>query len=122
MNNENKKLLDDVIKVKLENLMTIKSLPDGAELNQEEVNELAELYKLRIEEEKCEQELQNEIKQLQEQKLERRFKYGVMAGLGVLQLAFYATWVHVGLKFEESGTLRSNVFRSVTNCFKPRFK
>lgn len=69
---------------------------------------------------KCDKELELKREQLEEQKKDRYLKYGVDAGLGLLTLAFYGTWMKKGFKFEETGALCSGTFKNLISNFKPK--
>ena len=106
---EIKTMLDEEIKSEIESLK-------GFDFESEErivaVENLAKLYKLRIEEAKNAQEIVREKK--------NQWIRVVMdtAGL-VLPLAFYARWMKKGFQFEKDGTFTSTTFRGLFNRFRP---
>jgi hypothetical protein len=63
---------------------------------------LAKLYKLRTDEE------------------DRWIKFAVDASTVVLPLVFYAVWMGLGLRFEETGSFTSTTFRGLISHFRPK--
>lgn len=95
------------------------SLKPGSEEYARAVEDLAKLYRLRIEENKASAEHSDKECEKTERILERCLKYGVeIAGI-ILPLLFYAHWMTKGFKFEETGTFTSTTFRGLFNRFKP---
>lgn len=109
---EIKTLLNEEIKEGFESLSDVQLSND--EYTRASDN-LVKLYKLKIEEEKNEQDRkdQNRI---------RIIGYILEGASIVLPLGFYGIWMKRGLKFEESGTFTSNTFRGLISNFKPRRK
>ena len=123
-------LLGEEIKEEIQNLST---LEPGSKEKSTAIEDLATLYRLRIEELKndgdlnekyysreCEGQLKKD--QLSEQVKDRYFRLGVEAAGIVLPLIFYAAWMKRGFKFEENGTFTSTTFRGLFNRFKPTKK
>lgn len=74
------------------------------------IEDISKLYKLRIEESKTSEE---------DKKIDRYIRYGLeLLGI-VLPLCFYAKWMRIGLKFEETGTFTSQTFKGLLNRFRP---
>lgn len=130
MNDETKGLLEETIKEEINNLTTLKS---GSEEKSTAIDDIAKLYKLKIDESKVvndaqEKEIQRitenslRAQQLTEQTKERYFRFGAEAAGIILPLIFYATWMRKGFKFEESGTFTSTTFRGLFQKFKPTKK
>lgn len=130
MGTEIKKMLEEEIKSEIENLATLKT---GSDEHSSAVEDLAKLYKLKIEEDKTAIEYlekaqsrksDNELKdaQLKETIKDRYFRIGIAAAELVLPLMFYATWMNKGFKFEETGTYTSRTFGGLINRFKPTKK
>ena len=130
MDEEIRDLLGEVIKTEIRNLST---LEPGSKEKSTAIEDLAKLYKLRIEETKNEwdfsekydaREGDKQLKkdQLEEQVKDRYFRLGVEAAGIILPLIFYAIWMKRGFKFEETGTYTSTTFRSLFNRFKPTKK
>jgi hypothetical protein len=127
MRDEIKVLLEEEIKSEIGNLS---NLSPGTEEHTTAIENLAKLYKLKIEETKNEKELSETVnvremehqlkrEQLTEQVKDRYFRIGIdVAGL-VLPLIFYASWMNKGFKFEETGTFTSTTFRGLFNRFRP---
>ncbi|MDD3204218.1 MAG: hypothetical protein PHS74_00565 [Lachnospiraceae bacterium] len=130
MNDETKGLLEETIKEEINNLTTLKT---GSEEKSTAIEDIAKLYKLKIDESKVvndaqEKEIQRKTdtslkeQQLTEQTKERYFRFGAEAAGIILPLIFYATWMRKGFKFEESGTFTSTTFRGLFQKFKPTKK
>lgn len=102
------------------------SLSPGSSEQKIAIENLATLYKLKIEETRNYLDLDDKTatRKLEKEKMEkeikdRYFKLGVdVAGI-VLPLIFYATWMRKGLKFEETGTFTSTTFKGLINRFRP---
>ena len=130
MDEEIRKLLEEEIKTEIRDLST---LEPGSKEKSTAIEDLAKLYKLRIEETKNEWDfsekydaregdIQLKKDQLEEQVKDRYFRLGVEAASIILPLIFYAIWMKRGFKFEETGTYTSTTFRSLFNRFKPTKK
>lgn len=130
MDEEIRKLLEEEIKTEIRDLST---LEPGSKEKSTAIEDLAKLYKLRIEETKNEldfdekyydRENDKQLKkdQLEEQVKDRYFRLGVEAAGIILPLIFYAAWMKRGFKFEETGTYTSTTFRGLFNRFKPTKK
>jgi len=124
---ETRSLLEEEIKAEIRDLST---LQPGSKEKTEAIEDLARLYKLKIEETKnvldydekirgykCDDKLKKS--QLTEQVKDRYFKLGVEAASIVLPLIFYAAWMKRGFKFEEKGTYTSTTFKGLFNRFRP---
>ena len=130
MDEEIRKLLEEEIKAEIRDLSTLES---GSKEKSTAIEDLAKLYKLRIEETKNEwdftekyesrnSDIQFKKDQLEEQVKDRYFRFGVEAAGIILPLIFYAIWMKRGFKFEETGTYTSTTFRSLFNRFRPTKK
>ena len=130
MDEEIRKLLEEEIKTEIRDLST---LEPGSKEKSTAIEDLAKLYKLRIEEtknewdfnekyESLESDIQFKKEQLEEQVKDRYFRFGVEAAGIILPLIFYAIWMKRGFKFEETGTYTSTTFRGLFNRFKPTKK
>ena len=130
MDEEIRKLLGEEIKAEIRDLST---LEPGSKEKSTAIEDLAKLYKLRIEETKNEwdfnekyesrdSDIQFKKDQLEEQVKDRYFRFGVEAAGIILPLIFYAIWMKRGFKFEETGTYTSTTFRGLFNRFKPTKK
>jgi len=130
MDEEIRKLLEEEIKAEIRDLST---LEPGSKEKSTAIEDLAKLYKLRIEETKNEwdftekyesrvSDIQFKKDQLEEQVKDRYFRFGVEVAGIILPLIFYAVWMKRGFKFEETGTYTSTTFRSLFNRFKPTRK
>lgn len=127
MCDEIKVLLEKEIKSEIKNLSDLKL---GSEEHTAAIENLAKLYRLKIEETKNEKELSDAFdarkqeyrlkrEQLSEQVKDRYFKIGIEAAGLILPLVFYASWMKKGFKFEETGTFTSTTFRGLFNRFRP---
>lgn len=137
MDEEIRNLLSEEIKTEIEDLS---SLEPGSKEKSQAVENLATLYRLKIEESKADwdadekynrrimeenqQSVENAQKseQLSEQVKDRYFRVGIAAAEIVLPLAFYALWMKKGFKFEETGTYTSTTFRGLFSRFRPTKK
>jgi len=130
MDEEIRKLLEEEIKREIRDLSTLE--PRSKEKSTA-IEDLAKLYRLRIEETKNEwdftekyesrdSDIQFKKDQLEEQVKDRYFRLGVEAAGIILPLIFYGIWMRKGFKFEETGTFTSTTFRSLFNRFKPTKK
>lgn len=130
MDEEIRKLLEEEIKTEIRDLST---LEPGSKEKSTAIEDLAKLYKLRIEETKNEwdfnekyesrdSDIQFKKDQLEEQVKDRYFRFGVEAAGIILPLIFYAIWMKRGFRFEETGTYTSTTFRGLFNRFKPTKK
>jgi len=130
MNEEIRDLLGEEIKTEIRNLST---LEPGSEEKSTAIDDLAKLYRLRIEEtrnewdfnekyESRDSDIQFKKDQLEEQVKDRYFRLGLEAAGIILPLIFYAVWMKRGFRFEETGTYTSTTFRGLFNRFKPTKK
>ena len=128
MNEENRNLLNEAIKVEFENLSYLGS---GSKEKSAAIEDLQKLYKLNIEETKNVMEIDEKVRsresderikrlEIAEKKKERWTKFGEGTGKFLLDLGFCAVWMGLGLMFEETGSLRSPVFRNLWSAFRPK--
>lgn len=115
-------------------------LEAGSKEKSAAIDDLTQLYKLRIEEnksvwdadEKFERRVMekeanardNEVKrtQIAEQVKDRYFRVGIAAAELVLPLIFYGVWMTRGFKFEETGAYASLTFKELIKRFRPTKK
>lgn len=132
-----KDLLNEEIAMEIQNLSEFKA---GSDEKSSAIDDLAKLYKLRIEENKSEWDVDEKYdrrvmeeeantkddelkqKQLEEQVKERYFRVGVAAAELMVPLIFYGIWMRKGFKFEETGTYTSKTFTGLINRFRPTKK
>lgn len=130
-------LLDEEIRSEL---LQLADLNLGSKEKTAAVEDLTKLYRLKLEETKNEMEfgekyerrrMENEQsdlealareKQMKEQVKERYIRVGIAAAELVLPLVFYAAWIRMGLKFEETGAFTSTTFKGLINRFRPTKK
>ena len=121
-------------------IQALSSLNSGSKEKSTAIDDLTNLYKLRIEESKNEWEYDEkynrrvmedeagtrdaEMKrnQLSEQIKDRYFRLGIAAAELMIPLMFYGIWMKRGFKFEETGTFTSQTFKNLFNRFKPTRK
>lgn len=108
MSKENKEMLDGAIRTGIEELSVLES---GSDEKQKEVENLTKLYKLQIEEEKNEKELEESRKKNFSDKLIA----GAQVGISLLGIGVGCYWTKRSFKFEETGTLTSTAGRSLLN-------
>ena len=132
-----KDLLNEEIAMEIQNLSEFEA---GSDKKSSAIDDLAKLYKLRIEENKSELDADEKYdrrvmegeantkddelkqKQLEEQVKERYFRVGVAAAELMVPLIFYGIWMRKGFKFEETGTYTSKTFTGLINRFRPTKK
>ena len=134
MDDKIKEMLDERIQSQIE---YIASLDDDDENKTKAIDDLVQLYKLRIEESKNDKELEEkkerrlmELEQeslkaendLKEQRKDRIIKIVLTAAEVGLPLLFYGRWMKKGFKFEETGSFSSTTFRGLFSKFKPTRK
>ncbi|MGI6124644.1 MAG: hypothetical protein ACOYIG_10775 [Acetivibrionales bacterium] len=130
MDEEIRKLLKEEIKTEIRDLST---LEPGSKEKSTAIEDLAKLYRLRIEEtrnewdfnekyESRDSDMQFKKNQLEEQVKDRYFRLGVEVASIILPLIFYGIWMRKGFKFEETGTFTSTTFRGLFNRFRPTKK
>ncbi len=121
-------------------IQALSGLNAGSKEKSTAIDDLAKLYKLRIEESKNDWEYDEkynrrvmeeeagtrdeEMKrtQLSEQIKDRYFRLGIAAAELMIPLMFYGIWMKKGFKFEETGTYTSTTFRGLFNRFRPTKK
>lgn len=116
MDDEIRNLLNEEIKQQIQDLS---SLEAGSDKKSKATEDVVKLCKLAVEEEKTEQNLCEQQKQLNEQTKDRYVKIGIAAAEIILPLIFYACWIRKGLKFEETGSFTSATFKGLINRFRP---
>lgn len=129
-----KEMLDERIQSQIE---YIASLDDDDENKTKAIDDLVQLYKLRIEESKNDKELEEKKERrlmeseqealkaendLKEQRKDRIIKIVLTAAEVGLPLLFYGRWMKKGFKFEETGSFSSTTFRGLFSKFKPTRK
>lgn len=130
MNDEIRDLLEEEIKTEIRDLSTLEA---GSKEKSTAIEDLAKLYRLKIEETRNEWDFNEKYEsrdsdilfkkdQLGEQVKDRYFRLGVEAASIILPMIFYAAWMKRGFRFEESGTYTSTTFRGLFNRFKPTKK
>lgn len=128
MDNENIiELLNGEIENEIRNLGTFDS---GSKEKSDAIDDLVQLYKLRIEENKLaiestDKELKrsnDEAANLREdewRKKERYLRLGITGAELIVPLIFYGIWMNKGFRFEETGSITSKTFNGLINRFRP---
>jgi hypothetical protein len=134
MGKEIEDLLREEIKNQIEGLSDFES---GSEEKLKAIKGVAELYKLKIDEEKAkadssdkeerrrtendfgQRECTLKEEEAKELKKDRLIRACISGAELVLPLLFYSVWMKKGLKFEETGTFTSTTFRGLLNRFRP---
>ena len=111
-----KDMLTNQIDTEIQNLATMES---GSEEKSKAVEDLAKLYRLKIEETKVEKECLINKDGCENQKLVDRARLGLEAAGIIIPMIFYSVWMKKGFKFEETGTFTSSTFKGLTKFFKP---
>lgn len=128
---KNKKLLSEKIK---EGFESLSSMQNGSEEKSKAVDDVTKLYKLKIEEEKTEAEVQKlkiEEAKLEAEREEKKTQQkevfyntlinaGVQIGLAIGGWFAYDVWHKRGLKFEETGTITSPETRNLISRMLPK--
>lgn len=123
-------MLEDVLKGEIEK---IPDLQAGSKEHSEQVNAVATLYKLNIEETENERSFQDRSEktfeterefELKQKEARSRFWIGVAGvakdiGIAVATMIAYGLWMNKGFEFEETGTFTSTTFRNFFGKFKP---
>ena len=112
-----KHLLDEEIEAEFENLS---SMEPGSDERAKATEDLAKLYKLRIDEIKAETERDDKKAQRKEVILDRCLNIGLQVGLTVGGWLVYDIWHRRGLKFEETGTITSPMTRNLVSRMLPK--
>lgn len=136
---EKEQNVKDLLKEELVNeIQAISSMETGSEEQQRAVDNFNILYKLNLDQEKIDNDLDQREKQRdfeyakEEQRIdedrerkaeERKNKYiqwGIDIASLVLPLSLYTKWLSKGFKFEQTGTFTSTTFRDLLKHIKPR--
>lgn len=124
MKDKAQKLLDEVI---VEEIQNLSNLDSGSSEKSSAVEDLTNLYKLKIEEAKIEQskverseDMDLKQTQLKSQAFERWLNIGVQVGLAIGGWIAYDVWNRRGLRFEETGTITSHMNRNLFSRMLPR--
>lgn len=126
MGDKNRKLLDQAIE---QEILKLETLEPGSKERSDVVIAINQLYKLRIEEDKIEQENAASTREevLKQAELRSRFfdrlaNIGLQVGLTGLSLFAYNKWFNRGLKFNETGTITDPMTKGLLNRLLPSRK
>lgn len=121
---EIRNLLGEEIKGEIQKLS---SLNAGSDEKSKAIDDVAKLYRLKIEEEKADTEridLQDkrasEEIQRRDQKIDRLINVGVQAGVTIGGWIVYDIWHRRGLKFEQTGVVTSPWTRNLMSKMFPK--
>lgn len=115
--------IKQMLEEEIENqIVELKSLEAGSEEKSRATEDLAKLYKAKIEETKVEADANNKKHELNDQVKDRYWRYGIEIGLGLIAIGFNAVVFSRGMKFEETGTYTSGTFRRFMGNFPKPFK
>ena len=119
MENENRELLDEVIKKTLEDISYMKT---GAKERADAIEELREIYRLKIEDDKNNWEYNDRAEKRaaeeKAQKKDRRIKVGLEITSIFAPIIAYGTLFAKGLKFEETGAIASSMMKNLLSKIK----
>ena len=117
-------LLDEVIVDEIKNLSVMET---GSQQKSKAVEDLTQLYKLKIEEAKIKQAERDRLEekefretQAKSQFLDRCINVGLQIGLAVGGWIAYDIWNRRGLRFEETGTITSQWTRNLLSKMVPK--
>lgn len=126
-NNMRDKIQESLDKVIEQEINEVSSLATGSKEKTAAVNDLTELYKLRIEEAKIEQakvdkryDVESKQAQLNSQAMDRWVNIALQVGLTLSGLIAYNVWFKRGLRFEETGTITSPMTRNLLSRMLPK--
>lgn len=124
MENKVRELLDEVIIDKVESLKNLQ----GDERDKA-IEELANIHKMRIEEEKIEvsrteseNEKQLKLDERKSQNLNQWVNIGIQAGLTIGSWIAFTLWQRSEQKFEQTGTPSTPIFRNLLSRMTPNLK
>ena len=114
-------------------IIDLASFKSGSKEKADAIDDLATLYKLRIEEVKAEMDLDDKVdardsedryrqEQLKERTKDRYINLGIAAAGIVLPLIFNCVWMSKGFEFEKTGTFTSTTFRNLFSRFRTTTK
>ena len=119
MKDKNQKLLDEALEREFSNLSNLAS---GTNEKTAAVEDLCNLYRLKVEEAKIEQTKIEKEKMFKHQSLDRWLNFGLGAGTTIGGWLFYTGWQRSQQKFELSGTVTNSMFRNLLSNMIPRLK
>ena len=136
---EKEQNVKDLLKEELVNeIQAISSMETGSEEQQRAVDNFSILYKLNLEQEKIDNDIDQREKQRDfeyakeeqridedrerkvEEKKNKYIQWGIDIASLVLPLSLYTKWLSKGFKFEQTGTFTSTTFRDLLKHIKPR--
>ena len=110
-------LLDERIEKEIQNLPNLEA---GTKERSAAVEDLSNLYKLRIEEAKIEREREIKYAQLGAQTKDRVANVLTQFGVAAIGVIAYNAWFRDGLKFEQTGLVRSPWVKNLISRMVPR--
>lgn len=116
---QTKDILEKQLRVEIEKISVME---DGSEEKSQTIDGINKLYRLMIDQEKNEADVEIEEIKTNTQTWIDRAKLAVdVIAIGA-PLVFYGVWMGRGFKFEETGTYTSRTFQGLTKFFKPTKK
>ncbi len=116
---QTKDMLEKQLQVEIEKISVME---DGSEEKSQTIDGINKLYRLMIDQEKNEADVEIEEIKTNTQTWIDRAKLAVdVIAIGA-PLVFYGVWMGRGFKFEETGTYTSRTFQGLTKFFKPTKK
>lgn len=106
---ERKELLEQWL---VSELKKLQGMAPGEERSKR-IEELQQLYKIKLEEEGMEAASEEKMKLTKIQSFERFVSLGVQAGISVISLLAYGHWFRQGLQLETTNTVGSTFFRNL---------
>lgn len=101
-------------------IQKLSDMDNGSDKKSKAVEELTQLYKLRIEEAKIEKEQETRETTLKSQAFDRWISIGVQVGLAIGGWVAYDVWYRRGLRFEETGSITSPMTRNLLSRLIPK--
>lgn len=83
------------------------------------IEDLVKMYKMKLEEERNDNEFIIQADTLGENVTNQRLRVCIDVASIIVPIVFYGTWMRKGFRFEETGTFTSRTFMNLINRFKP---
>lgn len=116
MDSQNKEMLGNKIS---ELLCDLGNLDAGSEERSRAVKDLETLWKMSIESDKMDLDINKHEKELSESEKDRYIKLIIIGVEVLVPIAFYSVWMALGLNFEKTGCITSAVFKGLIHFFRP---
>ena len=119
MENKSEELLEKVIEQQFEDLS---SYEPGSKERSDAIDNLIQLYKLRVEETKIKVEESFRESELKSRVKDRKINIGLQIALAMLPLIAYNRWFRLGLKFNETGVIADPLTKNLLSRMLPNRK